>query len=87
MKSKTTTSFRKLYRQLSPEIKRRACKAYLLWKRYPDAAGLYFKRVSGAAPIYSVRIGRDYRALGVMKDDTMAWYWIGKHDVYERLLK
>jgi hypothetical protein len=28
-----------------------------------------------------------YRALGRIQDGVMYWFWIGKHDEYERLLK
>lgn len=87
MKSKTNLSFRKLYKQLSPQIKRRARKAYRTWKKAPNSKGLYFKRVNPNVPIYSVRIGLDYRALGVLKGDTITWFWIGKHDKYLSLLK
>jgi hypothetical protein len=34
-----------------------------------------------------VRIGQDFRALGILERDTIVWFWIGSHDVYERLLK
>jgi hypothetical protein len=44
---------------------------------------LRFKRVGDEV---SVRIGRHYRALGILKGDTVYWYWIGKHDEYDRLI-
>jgi hypothetical protein len=37
-------------------------------------------------PIYSVRIDIDWRAVGVMRDDEVIWFWIGPHKEYERLL-
>jgi hypothetical protein len=37
-------------------------------------------------PIYSVRIDRDWRALGVLKESTMVWFWLGPHDEYEKTL-
>ena len=87
MKSKTTVEFRRLYAQLPAEIRRRARKAYLTWQQNPESPGLYFKRVGENAPIYWVRIGRNYRALGTLRGDTVTWYWIGKHEDYERMLK
>jgi hypothetical protein len=27
------------------------------------------------------------RALGLLKGDTMHWFWIGPHDEYERILR
>jgi len=58
-----------------------------LWRIDPFAHGLYFKRVGHTEPIYSVRIGLSYRALGLLDGDTIYWYFIGNHDQYERELK
>jgi len=87
MNSRTTSQFWKLYRSLPEEVQRRADKAYQLWLLNPYAQSLYFKRVGKQQPVYSVRIGREYRALGLLQGDTVLWFWIGAHDVYERLLK
>lgn len=87
MNSRTVKPFWKLFRALSPEIRLLASKAYRLWRVNPSAKGLYFKRVSHADPIYSVRIGHGYRALGLLDGDTIYWYFIGDHDEYERELK
>jgi hypothetical protein len=38
-------------------------------------------------PIFSVRVGLGWRAVGIRKADTMIWYWIGSHDEYDALLK
>ncbi|MGH9395588.1 MAG: hypothetical protein ACRD18_01885 [Terriglobia bacterium] len=35
-------------------------------------------------PIYSVRISLGWRAIGIRKEDTMIWYWIGSH--YDNLI-
>ena len=45
--------------------------------------GLRFKRIGDDV---SIRIGREYRALGILEGDTVTWYWIGKHDTYDRKL-
>ena len=87
MKSRTVPDFWKLFGDLPPDIQRRAYKAYRLWRANPFAGGLRFKRVSKREPIYSVRIGRGYRALGLLEGDTMYWYFIGDHDAYERKLQ
>ncbi|MFN0110811.1 MAG: hypothetical protein ACKVZH_18275 [Blastocatellia bacterium] len=86
MKSQTTEKFRKAYRGLPVEIQRQAREAYRLWKTDPSHPGLHFKKVHDTKPIYSVRINLAYRTLGVKKDDTMIWFWIGSHDEYDRLL-
>lgn len=87
MKSITTTQFWKHYQALPADVQRRADRAYKLWQINPRAHGLYFKRVGKREPIYSVRIGRGYRALGVLEGEAVLWFWIGTHDEYERLLK
>ena len=87
MKSRATPEFWRLYRLLPSETRRRAAKAYQLWRENPALPGLRFKRVNSQQPIYSIRIGSDYRALGIPEGDTIIWFWIGTHDEYERKLK
>jgi len=87
MRSRTVPRFWKLFRGLSPDIQRRAVKAYRLWRANPFAWGLRFKRVSETEPIYAVRIGHGYRALGLLEGDTIYWYFVGNHDEYERELR
>lgn len=87
MNSRTLPQFWKLYYKLPFHVRRRAVTAYRLWQYNPKAPGLHFKRVSNTRLVFSVRIGRDYRALGLLHADTVTWFWIGKHDEYERLLK
>jgi len=81
MNSRTTRSFRAAFKILPPDVKERARQAYKLWRDNPTLPGLRFKRVGDQV---SVRIGRNYRALGILQSDTVYWYWIGKHDVYDR---
>ena len=87
MKSRTVPEFWQLFRNLPPDIQKRAHKTYHLWRVNSFAGGLRFKRVSKREPIYSVRIGRSYRALGLLEGDTIYWYFIGNHDEYDRYLK
>jgi hypothetical protein len=83
MNSRTTRSFRAAFRSLPPDVRRRARLAYRLWRETPNLPGLRFKRIGDDV---SVRIGRDYRALGILEGDTVYWYWIGKHDEYDRIV-
>jgi hypothetical protein len=48
--------------------------------------GLNLKRVGRKRPVYSVRVGIQYRAVGLLEGETITWFWIGSHDEYERLL-
>lgn len=87
MKSRATPKFWKYYTRLPHRVQRYARKAYQLWKTNPDHPSLHFKRVDEEDPIYSARVTEDYRVLGLLEGDTVIWYWIGRHDEYERLLR
>ena len=87
MNSRTTKQFWDLYKALPKEIQRLADKAYQLWQNDLRHPSLQFKQVDPQEAIYSDRIGRHYRALGVLRGDTITWFWIGKHDVYDRILR
>ncbi len=87
MRSIATEKFWRLYREVSPEVRRNARRAYQLWLRNPRHPGLQFKRVQNVQPVYSVRVGLDFRAVCILENDTATWFWIGHHKVYEKLLK
>jgi hypothetical protein len=84
MKSLATAEFWRLYARLPEAQRRDARKAYRLWQGNPHHGALHFKKTRG---VWSVRVGRRHRALGLLKGDTMHWFWIGPHDQYERELK
>ncbi len=84
MKSATLPSFWKMYRSLDKTIQRRAKKAYHLWAENPFHPSLRFKCINAEESIWSVRITLGYRAIGILEDDTVIWFWIGGHDDYER---
>lgn len=84
MKSATLPSFWRAYEALSKEIKRSAKKAYQLWAKNPFHPSLHFKCINTEENIWSVRITRAYRAIGILEGDTVTWFWIGSHDNYER---
>jgi plasmid maintenance system killer protein len=87
MKSRGTQSFWKCYYELPKEIRRQAVKTYHMWREHPEAGGLQFKRVGKKEAVYSIRVNDSYRVLGLLEDNTIYWFWIGKHDEYERILK
>ena len=43
-------------------------------------------KVHQTEPIYAVRVSQGYRAVGVLKDEAIIWFWIGSHAAYDRLL-
>jgi len=74
VKSRLTRQFRRAFADLPDDVKERARDAYRLFRDNPDHPSLRFKRVHPTDPIYSVRIGLGYRAVGVMEGDTIYWY-------------
>lgn len=65
----------------------KAVAAYKIWSANPKHPSLRFKKVHKTLPIYSVRIDRGWRAIGVLEKDTTVWFWIGSHHDYDALLK
>jgi hypothetical protein len=86
MKSHTTRQFRQLFASLPPRVRNQARHAYRLFLQNAAHPGLHFKRVFADPPMYSARIGIGYRALGALDGETIAWFWIGSHAAYDRLL-
>jgi len=84
MKSLTLPSFWQSYRNLNESMRRKARKTYIMWSQNPFHPSLHFKCINHAEDLWSVRITRGYRALGIMDGDTVTWFWIGSHDDYER---
>ena len=87
MRSHVTGKFRRLFQDLPTDVRRRARESYLVWKENPAHPGVQSKRVHPRQPIYSVRIGLEWRAVGVRQGDTMIWFWTGSHAEYDALLK
>lgn len=86
MKSRTTRRFRKAYQKLPDEIHRRADRSCEKFEQDPHHPSLRFKKIHPYEPIYSVRISGSFRALGLLEDDTMIWFWIGSHEDYDKLI-
>ena len=86
MKSQTTRRFWKLFDALPVEVQDQARTAYLLWRTDPCHNSLRFKKVEDSIPLYSVRVGLSYRAVGRREGDTIKWFWVGSHADYDRLL-
>lgn len=87
MNSIATADFWAAFYRLPRSVQAQAVVAYRKWRRNPQQRGLFFKQVKRETlPVYSVRIGRGWRALGYKADDTMIRFWIGSHAEYDRLL-
>jgi len=86
VQSRTTEVFRKLLAAAPAAIQAKAESAYRFWAENPAHPSLRFKKVHDTLPIYAVRIDLDWRAVGVMDQGVMVWFWIGPHAEYEKLL-
>jgi hypothetical protein len=85
--SHVTDDFRRRYQQLPEPVRRHAREAYELFARDPAHQGLRFKKVHPNLPVYSARVGADYRVVGVLEGADIYWFWIGSHAEYDHLLK
>ena len=83
MKHRATSDFWYYYRQLQPHIQKLADKCYEKLKQDPYYPSLHFKKVG---QFWSVRIGIHYRAIAVQDKDELAWFWIGHHAEYDKIV-
>jgi mRNA-degrading endonuclease RelE of RelBE toxin-antitoxin system len=86
LRSRTTRRFRRALARLPEPIKERAREVYRRFVENPNHPGLRFKRIHPAEPIYSARVTKDYRTLGLLEEDTIIWFWIGSHADYDELI-
>lgn len=69
MTSRNSDRFGKCYRELPEQTKKEAKKAYREFKKNPYHPGLHFKRIHSTRPIFSLRITKDYRAVGIQQNN------------------
>lgn len=70
-------------------VRRAARKAYLQYKRNPRLVSFEQKgRLGKAGPaVYGARIDDFWRALALIEEGAIYWFWIGSHTDYDRMLK
>lgn len=81
MRHYASSDFWALYWALPAEIRELADKNYELLKDNPRHPSLQLKRID---ELWSVRVGRHYRALGIEVPDGIQWVWIGSHADYDK---
>ena len=87
MRSRRTAAFRRTFAALPERVQRASARGLSALSRdNPNNPGLRFKRVHPTDPVFSVRIGVNYRAVGTLEGDVMIWFWIGSHADYDALL-
>jgi hypothetical protein len=77
------TSFWYHYRRLPEDVQRIADRCFELLRHNPRHPSLHLKRVG---QLWSVRVGRNHRAVAIEVEGNFFWTWIGPHDEYDRLL-
>ena len=82
----TLPRFWKHYEALPDEVRLLADRQFERLKADPYHPSLHFKKVGKRKQLWSVRVGLNYRALGLDKPEGVVWVWIGTHAVYDRLL-
>jgi len=87
MNSRATRRFWRCFEVLPAEVQRQAEDVYAAWANDPFQRSLEFKRVHRDRPIYSVRIGLHWRALGIWEGEQVTWFWVGSHADYDLLLR
>jgi hypothetical protein len=87
VKSHVTPGFRACFNNLPERIQHAARKNYKLWVQDPSHPGLAFKRIGKRTETYSVRVGIGWRAIGVLENNTIIWFWIGSHEEYNHLIR
>lgn len=79
MRSRALPSFWQHYRQLPSHIQKLADKKFALFKVNPHHPSLGFKK---KGEVFTVEVGRRYRALARQKENDYYWFWIGTHEEY-----
>ena len=79
----TTSNFWQCYHNLPLKIQKIADEKYELLKNNPNHSSLKLKKIGD---LYSVRVTKNYRALGINETECILWFWIGNHRKYEQIL-
>lgn len=83
MKHFATPEFWFHYRRLPAETRATADRCFEMLQADPRHPSLRLKRVGA---FWSARVGLRFRALARDRPEGLVWFWIGPHDLYERLI-
>lgn len=87
MQIETTRGFEKRFDRLPEPVRRQARKQLRRLFHDPQHPSLRLKKVSPRYPLFSLRINRDYRMVGVLEEGILELDFIGPHDEYERYIQ
>jgi hypothetical protein len=74
--------FNRRYFDLPKPIRELAVETYRKFCDDPYQHGLRFKKLKGNSKAYSIRVGLSYRAVGMVTDDEVVWFWIGSREAF-----
>jgi hypothetical protein len=83
VRHRASPKFWQFYNTLPAERQKLADENYQLLKHDSSHPSLHFKKVG---KFWSVRVGIHHRALAVEEGADVVWFWVGRHDEYERLI-
>lgn len=83
LQSSATPRFWKRFAKLPTHIQDLAVEKYELFKKDPSHPSLGFQAKGG---VWTVDIGRSYRAIAFRKENHLWWFWIGCHEDYNNFL-
>ena len=83
MRHFASAHFWRAFAALPPGVQELARAKFDLLKSNPTHRSLHLKK---AGQYWSVRISRNYRALGKGVEGGVLWAWIGSHRDYERMV-
>jgi len=84
LRSFLTPSFQKLYAGLPQHIQNLANEKYRLFQQTPFHPSLEFQAKGN---VWTVALGRSYRAIARRRGNDLHWVWIGSHEDYNNVLK
>ena len=84
LRSLLTPSFRKLYCDLPSEVQILANEKYRLFQQDPFHPSLEFE---AKGKVWTVAVGRSYRAIARRFGNDLYWVWIGSHEDYNKVLR
>ena len=77
--------FERYYNRLPQNVQKRAIRKIGLLFDNPKHPSLYLKKVKKT--LWAARVSDAYRMLAFERKGTLVWFWIGKHDEYERRIR
>jgi hypothetical protein len=75
--------FWRCYQALPANVRALADAKFSLFEKEPFHPSLALKR---KGEVWTVDVGRSYRAIAYRESDAYHWFWIGTHEAYNNLL-